>query len=99
MTAGPPRACWRCCRAQTLLFISGTRCPARRFTALLQALLDSNYSPVCLRGAAADCLAELLNKRMEPTAKLSLIKVRCCTARARDPGVQVQLSVGVHVLP
>ncbi|KAF5841975.1 armadillo-type protein [Dunaliella salina] len=45
-----------------------------KFTTLLQAVLESGYSPLMLRGAAADCLAELLAKRMEPTAKLSLIK-------------------------
>ena len=54
--------------------MAGTIC-ARRFTTLLQALLDSGYSPLQLRGAAADCLAELLAKRMDSTAKLTLIKV------------------------
>ena len=43
---------------------------------MLQALLESSFSPLSLRGAAADCLAEMLTKRMEPTAKLALIKVR-----------------------
>ena len=46
--------------------------PPTRFTALMLALLDAPHAG--LQGAAADCLSEVVSKRMDAVPKLTLIE-------------------------
>jgi hypothetical protein len=48
----------------------------RRCIALLLAVLEAPASRPRLRGAAADCLSEVVAKRMEAGPKLNLVQVR-----------------------
>lgn len=50
----------------------------RRFISLLQSLVDAPGTPSGLRGAAVDCLGEVVTKRMDAVPKLNLVQVSSC---------------------
>ncbi len=68
-----------------------------RFVALLEALMVDGSVPSGLRGAACDCLTEIVSKRMDSLPKLNLVQVGLPWGNRGNPWPLLFLRTGASI--